>query len=113
MASVSTPDTEKVGAVVSSPAGAAWTSTETTATLAHTRRVVPTQVSVSRSSTVFGPGVGNDTVTLSPSPSASPSRVPFRYVQIKRQGLVHGVVDVNVIGSPTKYGPGEASAVAV
>jgi hypothetical protein len=32
---------------------------------------------------------------------------------MSRQGVVHGVVDVNVMGSPTRYGPGDASAVAV
>jgi hypothetical protein len=53
------------------------------------------------------PGVVNVVSTLTPSPMRSPRRVPFRYVQISRQGTLHGVVDVNVIGTPTTYGPAQ------
>src|SRR3989440_6205148 len=65
------------------------------------------------SCTVFSPGVEKVRWTLTPSPICTPSRVPLSYFQISRQATVHGVVDVYVIGEPTKYGPGAASAVAV
>src|SRR3954447_5024235 len=79
----------------------------------HTICAVPTYNSGIRSLTVFHPGVEKLRCTLSPSPICSPRRVPLRYFQIRRQSVVQGVVDVNVIGVSTKYGPSDAAAVAV
>src|SRR5437016_12913427 len=36
-----------------------------------------------------------------------------KYLQISRQFTVHGVVDVKVIESPTRYGPAETASFAV
>ena len=94
VASAASPEAVIVGAVASSTTGTASTFTVTVSMLSHTSREVPTQSSVSRSSTVFRPGVANAVTTLTPSPSLSPRRVPFKNVHVSRQDTVHGVVDV-------------------